>query len=136
MNRTEYQFIWILDLKMTSDNDNDLKEDMINKRSMDGDMYSINTNGDEMKKVHQKNHSIYDSLVLLPNVKIVNHPTLAVHIGTYLFYYLFPYVVFDYDTKIAGYLIPRISVLMVITIMIYCFFHDIFITIIIIFIII
>lgn len=104
MNRTEYQFIWILDLKMTSDNDNDndVKEDMMNKSSMDGDMYSINTDGDEMKKVHQKKHSIYDSLVLLPNVKIVNHPTLAVHIGTYLFYYLFPYVVSDYDTKIAG----------------------------------
>ena len=52
---------------MTSDNDNDVKEDMMNKRSMDGDMYSINTDGDEMKKVHRKKHSIYDSLVLLPN---------------------------------------------------------------------
>lgn len=104
MNRTEYQFIWILDLKMTTDNDNDndVKEDMMNKRSMDGEMYRINTDGNEMKKVHRKKHSIYDSLVLLPNVKIVNHPTLAVHIGKYLVYYLFPYVVFDYDTNIAG----------------------------------
>ena len=106
MNRTEYQFIWILDLKMSSDNDNDNIEDMMNHRSMNNrsmdegnNMYSMNIEGEEMKKVHhhhhhhqkkKKHYSIYDSLVLLPNVKIVNHPTLVVNIGKYPLYYLFP----------------------------------------------
>ena len=102
MNRTEYQFIWILDLKMPSDNDNDNKEGMMNHKSMNNrsidegnNMYSMNTEGEEMKKVHhhhqkKKHYSIYDSLVLLPNVKIVNHPTLVVNIGKYPLYYIFP----------------------------------------------
>ena len=52
MNRSEYHFIWILDMNT---NDNNIKV--------------------------KNKHSIYHSLVLLPNVTIVNHPTLVVSIG-------------------------------------------------------
>jgi len=82
MNNSEYHFIWILDLSI-QDNSNNMEEDKYRSKNKSKDRTKdSNTNNDHNEqKIHYKKHSIYDSLVLLPNVTIVNHPTLVVSVG-------------------------------------------------------